>query len=470
MFSDSRMNVAAPTGARPFGRAVVVGGSIAGLLAARVLAEHFATVTVVERTEIADGRSFPKGAPQARHPHVLLIRGEQILESFLPGIGQELLAAGASKLNLGRDVGIRFPAGWLPHYETDLEAISTSRRLLDHAVFQRVAAYPNITFREHSDVMALCADESNREVIGVQIRNRQNGVIEDIPAEFVVDASGRSSKAPEWLSQLGFQPPAEQTVNAFPGYSTRIYEIPEGVEHSWRTLYIMPNPPHISRGAIILPMEGNLWHVCLIGMNGDYPPADEAGFVEFAHSLTSPTVFEAITAARPISPIWGYRRAENRLRHFDQMPDFLDGFVALGDAVYALNPVYGQGMTLAAIANQLLDANLRRWTQRSQAHQFAGLAETYQKQLKKALALPWQTATNEDMRWSDTEGKQTLDLGSRLIGRYFGFVLQAMPHSTRITDAFFRVQHMIAPPTLLLRPDIMAAVLKTTMVEQFANP
>ncbi len=447
-----------PTKNTRLNRAVVIGGSVAGLTAARVLSDHFDHVTVIERAAPVDGTDFPKGVPQARHPHALLVRGEKILDTLFPGFRQEMLDAGAPRINFGRDLALRSPEGWLPHYETEMEAIAPSRRLLDHVLYQRTIANPKVTFKAKSEVTSLCTDD--KRVIGVQIRHRQSGQIEDIPAELVVDASGRSSKAPQWLAQHDFAPPEEQTVNAFPGYATRMYKIPKAFSRSWKLLYIMPNPPHVTRGAIIGPVEGGLSHVCLIGMNRDYPPTDEAGFLEFARSLVSPEVYEVIANATPVSPIWGYRHAENRLRRFDRLERYLEGFVALGDAVYALNPVYGQGMTLAAIASQLLGECLSK---QGSGDQLSGLAETFQKRLSKELMMPWQTATNEDMRWPDTEGKQALDPASKLIGRYFNLVLKAMPHSVKLTNAFFHVQHMIAAPTLLMRPDMVAAVLMTNL-------
>lgn len=469
MMNESPSSFSTATNEAPFGRAVVIGGSIAGLMAARVLCDHFEKVTVIERSSLADGFDFPQGAPQARHPHILLIRGERILEELFPGFRQNLLDGGAKRINFGRDLEMRFPDGWLPHYETPMEATATSRRLLDHTVYRRVAGNRKVTFRPNSEVVSLCTDEGNRRVIGVQIHNRANGRVEEIPAELVVDAGGRSSKAPQWLSQRGYAPPEEQTVNAFPGYASRLYEIPETFAQKWKTLYIMPNPPHVTRGAIVIPMEGDLWHVSLIGMNRDYPPTDEDGFMEFARSLVSPAVYEALKTAKPVSPIWGYRRAANRLRRYDKLERYLEGFVALGDAVYALNPVYGQGMTLAAIAGQLLHRCLAEQAQQAAGDNFYGMAEKFQKQLKKELAIPWQTATNEDMRWPDTAGKQELGAASKLIGRYFKLVLKVMPHSVKVTDAFFHVQHMIAPPTVLMRPDIFVNVMKTNLFLRFSK-
>ncbi|MEM7799020.1 MAG: FAD-dependent monooxygenase [Chloroflexota bacterium] len=444
-----------------FRRAVVIGGSVAGLTAARALSNHFEQVTVIERGPFADGIDFPKGVPQSRHPHALLIRGEQILEDFFPGFRKSLISGGAQPLNFGRDFNIRMPDGWLPHYETDMEAIATSRRLLDHTLYQRLVFHPRISFRPYSEMKELCTDGINQAVVGVQIYNRESKEIDEIPAEFVVDASGRSSRAPEWLAQLGIQPPQEQTVNAFPGYSTRIYKAPAEQAEQAQTLYIMPNPPAVSRGAIVMPLEDGHLHVTLIGMNGDYPPTDDDGFLAFARSLVSPKVADLIQTAEPASPIWGYRNAANRLRRFDRLERYLEGFVVLGDAVYALNPVYGQGITLAAIGSQLLDELLAEHVSIKRQSAFEGLAETFQKRLAKTLKMPWQTATNEDMRWPNTEGKQALDPISKLLGGYFKMVLNAMPHSSKVTNAFYHVQHMIAPPTVLMRPGVVAEVLKT---------
>lgn len=469
MFRESFSTSSVASKQAPFGRAVVIGGSIAGMTAARVLSDHFAKVTIIERGEMADGLDFPKGVPQSRHPHIILIRGEQILEQHFPGIGQNLLDGGASRLNFGRDLKMRFPFGWLPNFETDLEATATSRRLLDYTVYRRTAQNPKISFITNSEVMSICTDDDNQRVIGVQIHNRADGRVQDVPAELVVDASGRSSKAPQWLDQLGFTPPAEQAVNAFPGYATRLYEIPENFNKKWKTMYIMPSPPEVTRGAIIIPMEGNLWHVTLIGMNRDNPPTDEAGFMEFARTLVSADVYEALQSAKPASPIWGYRNASNRLRRFDKMEKHLEGFVALGDAVYALNPVYGQGMTLAAIASTLLDECLIEQAELGISNDFAGMAEKFQKRLTKEMAIPWQNATNEDMRWPETEGKQELDVASKMIGSYFQMVLKAMPHNAKVTEKFFRVQHMISPPTIMMQPNILISVLKTNLALRFSK-
>lgn len=450
--------------------AIVIGGSIAGLTAARVLSNHFAHVTVIERDEMPDGNTFRKGTPQGRHAHIILQRGQMILEQLFPGLRAELLAAGAERMSVGTDLAFRLPTGWLPSFSSEMEIIGASRRLLDYAVYQRLAKETTITIRQNTDVLALCTDNARQHVTGLQVTDRENGRVEEISANLIVDASGRSSKAPEWLAQLGYQPPSELRVNAFPGYATCLYEKPSNFNKPWKAIYIMPSPPELSRGGVILPMEGGGWQVTLIGIGRDYPPTDEQGFLEFAHSLNSPDIYEAIKDAKPLTAPYGYRRAENRLRQFDQLPAYLEGFLAIGDAVYALNPVYGQGMTLASIASLLLDTCLTEHKAQHSQGDFDGLAASFQKRLGKELIAPWQQATNEDMRWPETEGKQNLSPVMRFMNNYLKQVMQAMPGSVKVTDAFYRVQHMIAPPTTLMRPDVILAVIKTNLTRRHAKP
>jgi flavin-dependent dehydrogenase len=234
-------------------------------------------------------------------------------------------------------------------------------------------------------------------------------------------------------------------------------------------MYIMPQPHEGTRGGVIMPLEGNQWHVSLAGMSGDYPPTDEEGFYEFARSLPSPRLYDAIKNAEPAGPIYGYRRAENRLRQYDQLPQYLEGFLLLGDSVFALNPVYGQGMTVAAISAMTLGEAITEQRRRAGDSDLTGLAQRYQQQLGKVLAMPWQTATNEDMRWPKTEGGHDLDLPTRLIQKYFSQVMRAAPHNPTVVDAFYRVQHMVTPPTLLLRPDMMARVFTTNLAVRFSK-
>ena len=205
----------------------------------------------------------------------------------------------------------------------------------------------------------------------------------------MVVADGRNSRLPDWLAALGYEPPQETVVNSFQGYASRLYRPPAGFEADWKALYIQQAPPADPRGGVVSPVEGGLWLVSLIGGDGDYPPTDEAGFLDFARSLRSPALYEAIAEAEPLTPIVGQRATENRLRHYDRLGRLPEGVVVVGDAVCAFNPVYGQGMTAAAIGAEVLD----RWLRGESSRRSPGRGRVFQHALAQATAAAWQLST-----------------------------------------------------------------------------
>jgi 2-polyprenyl-6-methoxyphenol hydroxylase-like FAD-dependent oxidoreductase len=421
-----------------------------------VLTDYCNHVTIVERDLAPSEKEFRKGVPQARHPHVLLKGGENVLEQQFPGLRAELLAQGAHPINMGSEVAWYMAGHWRTLYESALVNAACSRPLLEATVYRRLSAHPKISVRHQTDVVGLCADTSKTRITSVELRNRQTQQITTLEADLVVDASGRDSDAPQWLEALGYARPVETSVTAKPGYATRIYEMPAKPKESWKALYIQPSVPN-TRGGILTPMEGNRWHVTMIGMGGDYPPTTEEGYLEFARSLPSQRLYEAIKDAKPLTDVYGYRRGENRLRHYEKMPRYLEGFLVSGDAVFAFNPVYGQGMTTAALSSMALDQCLRE--QRNGA--VCGLAQRFQKQLMKVIAAPWQLATSEDMRWKADPNNAAPDFPTRMMQGYIGRMLQASMVNVNVAEAFFRVQQMIEPPTLLFNPSIVWQVLTT---------
>lgn len=456
--SSSTVTMQAPM----WDHAVVIGGSIAGMTTARVLADHFARVTIIERDRLPDGPEFRRGAPQARHAHILLVRGQMILEGLFPGMVEELLAGGAETVNAGNEWEFFLFDNWRrPQYESKLVLTGCSRALLEHVVRRHILKHPRIEIIQEHEVSGLCTDIIRTRATGVRIRSRVDAHApeQELSADLVVDASGRDSHAPQWLESLGFTPPTESVVNSFPGYATRIYQRPANFNESWKTMYVMPTPTGGSRGAVILPMEGNRWQVTLIGMGRDYPPIDEEGFMAFARSLPTPRFAEALQAATPLGEAYGYRRAENRLRHYDQMPRYLENFLVAGDAVYALNPVYGQGMTLAALGGETLASCIEH--QRHDKTTLIGLAKVFQKELGKMVAAPWQLATGEDRRWAATEGAGELDRMTKLVQSYMNRVLHALVYDQDVAETFFNVQHMVKSPATLFHPRIVWKVLRS---------
>jgi 2-polyprenyl-6-methoxyphenol hydroxylase-like FAD-dependent oxidoreductase len=252
-------------------------------------------------------------------------------------------------------------------------------------------------------------------------------------------------------------PPRETVVDAFPGYSSRIYQRPPAFNEPWQTMYVIPSPPDSPRGGVIIPMEGERWLVTLVGIGRDYPPVDPASYLEFARSLPGGRFYEALAQASPLTRPYGFRRTENRLRHYDKLPRYLDGFLVAGDGVCALNPIHAQGMTVAAMSSLALERCLR------EAASLTGLAHDFQRELGQMVAGPWQMATSTDHRWPTTKGAQkALDPLSRLHQTYFTWVLQAMLSNSTLAERFFQVQHMVAPVSSLFQPDIVSQVLKAT--------
>jgi len=448
------------------GHAIVIGGSIAGMLTARVLTNHFAQVTVIERDELPDGPAFRKGAPHARHAHGLLVRGQQIMEDLFPGMTEALWAQGAIPTNMGRDLTLYIGGARVKPFEADLEITGSSRPLLENAIYSRLRQIPQVRFLTGRDVTGLCTDEANRRVTGIRLQERsKHGQAEqELAADLVVDASGRGSKLPAWLEALGYQPPAETTVDSQTSYTTRVYRRPHNAL-PWKVLYNMPMAPDHSRGCILIPIEGDRMLVTLIGLNGDQPPTDEAGFLAYARSLPVPGFHDAIAAAEPLTEPYGYRRAANRLRHYEKLPRYLEGVLALGDSVYALNPVYGQGMTVAALGALTLDECLR--TQSADGR--AGLASRFQKQLAKVNAGPWQLATGQDLQWPCAAAGHKTDPVTRMVQRYFDRVLAAMVDNGEVAQAFAQVQNMLQPPTTLFHPRIVWQVLRAKSSAHSAN-
>jgi len=251
-------------------------------------------------------------------------------------------------------------------------------------------------------------DEAGRRVAGVRLRQRHAPGSTEIllAADLVVDASGRSSGASRWLESLGYETPGEETVNAFTGYASRIYRRPAEFAAGWKSLYIRPSVSESRRGGIMLPLEGNRWHVTLIGMAQDYPPTGEDAFLNFARSLPTQTLYNVIKDAEPLTNISGYRNTANCVRHYDRLPRYLEGLLVTGDAVYMLNPVYALGMTAAAMGSLALERSLKEQLRRNPSDDLSGLARRFQKRLSQVVDQLWQMATTEDLFWPGTEVKE----------------------------------------------------------------
>ena len=450
-------------------QAVVVGGSIAGLLAARALAEVCAQVTVVERDQYPQEPGFRAGTPQSRHVHVLLARGRQILEELFPGISAQLEERGAIGADMLNDIAFCQGADWLPRLPSTVWTLLCSRSLLEWQIKRMlIERWPNVRLLERHEVVGLVATPDRGRVTGVRLRQRPSATGDDDPdaasadtagdtlaADLVFDASGRHSKAPMWLRELGYDAPAEVRIDSHISYASRVYLLPDvSGGRSWRGMVVSWNPPRYLRGGVIWPREDGLWLVTLGGAGGQNPPTDEAGFVAFAESLPVPDFYEAIRDGKPLSHIYGYADMSNCRRHYERLKRVPEGFVALGDTFCAFDPVYGQGMSVAAMEADLLREMLRQQATRD-LHNFG---RRFHRALARQVALPWQMATAVDVRVPGAEGGTT-GLTTRLMQRYLDRVTRLLPTMEQAERAFIGAAHFVAPPRTLFAPAIVMRAL-----------
>jgi 2-polyprenyl-6-methoxyphenol hydroxylase-like FAD-dependent oxidoreductase len=437
--------------------AVVIGSSIAGLLAGRVLADHFDQVTIIERDALVDGPEARKGVPQGRHAHGLLDRGAQIMEGLFPGFFAELKADGALAMDMAATIRWYQYGTWKIKTHSGITVHIQSRPFLEWKLRRRVAALPNVRILDETDALHPLTTLDQSRITGVQIRRRgANPGEEALEADLVVDASGRGSRTPQWLTALGYGQVEENIIKIDVGYTSRIYRRPAHVPVD-QVVVIFPKPPAESRVGMILPMEGDRWMVSLSGWLHDYPPTDEAGFLEYARSLPVPDVYEAMKDAEPLTPIVAHKIPSNQRRRYERMVRFPEGLVVLGDALCSFNPIYGQGMTTAALDVMELDRCLREQRRGHAPGDIRGLAQHFHRRASKIIDVPWMLATGEDFRFPQISGPRPL--GQRLLHWYTARLHTVTGYDAGVLTQFLQVMHMLKSPLALFTPPMIWRVL-----------
>lgn len=427
---------------------VIIGGSIAGLLAARVLAAHAERVTMLERDTLPTTAAVRRGVPQARHAHALLGRGQQILEDLFPGLTQDLIAQGAAK---GHG---RFFSGGGYHcpIPDSPPGLFVSRPCLEHAVRTRVLVLPNVQMVEGCDAQGLLASEDRSRVTGVRTDETE------IPADLVVDASGRGSRLPAWLTALGYPAPDLERVTVDMGYSTRHYRREPDHLGGDLVVNIAPSPSN-TRACGMLAQEGERWIVTLAGYHGDHPPTDDAGYLDFARRLPVPDVYDLIRTATPLGDPVPYRFRANQRYHYETVTRFPDGLLVIGDAIASFTPIYGQGMTVAAQEAFALQECL--------AAGWHHLARRYFPRASAAVDVAWTITVGNDRRLT---GDGARDPKTRFLTWYLDRLQRAARHDARLALAFRRVGSLFDAPPSLLRPGIALRVLWGTLHEPTPAP
>ena len=428
--------------------AVVLGGSIAGLLAARVLAERFGTVVVVERDRLPDAAEPRRGVPQGRHIHGLLAGGQQAFEQLLPGLTQDLAADGVPVGDPLADLRLCLNGHRFRQAPSGLTLVSASREMLEHHLRRRVRALPNLTLTDRCDVVGLAA--TGRRITGVRVlpRGDHRGEEELVNADLVVDATGRGSRAPVWLSQLGFPRPEEEQLRVDLGYTTRRYHLPAETLDGDLGLLQAPTPAH-PRGAALARLEHGVWMLTLIGLRGDLPPTNPDGFDRFAASVGSAELQAVIRTAEPLDAPATFRFPASTRRHYEriQLPENL---WVVGDSLASFNPVYGQGMSVAALEAVALARQLSR-ERVPPSHLVMG-------ELAKIVDVPWQLAGAVDHAFVSPDKPPARR--DRLMAAYVDHVQAAAAHDPVVGRGFLRVSGLLDPPSALLRPRLIWRTLR----------
>ncbi|MGH7779907.1 MAG: FAD-dependent oxidoreductase [Candidatus Binataceae bacterium] len=442
---------------------LVIGAGIGGMCAARVLSGHFDRVTIIERDTLADEPMHRKGVPQSRHPHGLLDRGRRELNVLFPGLDDTLHARGGLDLDAGLDLATLQPEGWARRRNTGHQMLFASRLLIESVIRDRVKAIAKVKFLEATEVTGLTAAPAYpKRVTGVAARNLSDNSAGHIDADLVVDCSGRGSRAPAWLEQLGFAPAEREVVDADAGYSTCWYQAPPAGKRPsswwWKGIFLNPSAhptrPEDYYFALTLPIEGDRFLLTLASWGGRVLPADHESFATLCAKLRSPIVAEALAISKPISAIFHRRGMQNIWNHYERWSGPA-GFVSIADAVCAFNPVYAQGMTSASVCSQILGQAVAELDLSD-----PGFPAAFFKRQAEFVRQPWALSVARD--------RQALEQGAaksegEISGEMWERIMREGAGVPVIAEAIFDVINLNRPPESLLKDSAFVAAVTEIM-------
>ena len=432
-------------------RAIVVGAGLGGLSAARALSDYFDEVVILDRDVLPDSVIPRPGVPQGKQPHFLLKGGLKALENLFPGFANQLLRAGAEAIDPGFDMLNEIPGQetW-PRIELSWHTYSMSRPLLEGTLRRQVERIGNIKVRGGCRVLKVETEPDVHAATGIQCQ-LSDGSLETIKSDLILDASGNGTLTLEFLKATGRRPPAETRIGVNMRYAGALFERSH-ICDGYKAVYTLPDAPEQCRGGVILPAENNINQVVLIGRGKDIPPGDSNEFLSYARQLPTRTIYNAIKNAKRLTDIVPFFFPESRWRHFTQVPDFPRGLLPIGDAICRFNPVYSQGMTVAAQEAKMLSDLLRTLDGGS----LTGLAPAFLTKADTLIADPWAMSAIPDFIYPDTTGERTPDLQDRLnFQRALGRL--AVLHA-EVYQLLLEIRHVLKPLTLLDDPSIVTRV------------
>jgi 2-polyprenyl-6-methoxyphenol hydroxylase-like FAD-dependent oxidoreductase len=435
-------------------RAIVIGAGVSGLCAAQALVNHFEHVTVLERDELPSDATARPGAPQGKQAHGLLGGATKALEELFPGFARDLVKAGAVQINPGFEVLIEYPGlDPFPREEWSWLGYSLTRPLIELTMRRRLERQRNITLRGGCRAQEIVGTPDGKLVTGVRIEIADGG-LEIIPADLVIDASRHGALTLSFLKATGLHLPEETTIGVDIRYGTGLFALSRGALGDFKAVVTVPKAPEGVHYGYLLPVEKNCYQLLLVGRGDDAPPTDPDAFLNYARKLSTPTIYNAMRSAKPLSEIARYGFPESRWRHFGQLDRFPQGLLPTGDAICSLNPVYGQGITVAVQEANMLRRLLS--THVAQHNPLARLAQEFLAEAEALIEQPWAISAIPDFVYPQTRGQRPEDLEYRLKSQVaLARIATRDPHVYRLMT---EVRHLLRPLAVLNEPELARRV------------
>ena len=446
-------------------QAVVVGAGMAGLTAARSLANFFERIIVLENDPLPKEPRDRPGTPQCRHIHVLLAGGLKALSQLFPDFEENLSQAGAVPVRMGYDYRVERP-GYDPFPKRDLGILiySMTRPLLEFSVRKRLGEYSNIEVRERWLAQEFIPTPDHAAIAVVRCQN-SDGTTETLPADLVIDSSGHGRLTLALLQSIGLPAPEETLIGIDMGYATALFDIPESVPPDWMGVFTLPNYLRNNRGGFLLPVEGNRWILTLLGRYDDKPPADWDAFLMYTRQVRTPTIYNAIRHAKRSSEIVRFGFKASRWRHFERLEKFPRMLLPFGDTICRFNPMYGQGMSVAALEADVLTGLLA--VQSAQGNGLATLPSAFFAEAEKLIETPWSMAAIPDFIDSRTEGQRPADFEGTI--KFSAALLKLAAQDAAVHKLFIEVQNLLKPRSVFRNPELVERV-QAVMAERQVAP
>lgn len=422
--------------------AIVMGGSVAGLCAAAALADRFEKVTLLERDPEPTEVRPRKGTPQSWHAHLLLTSGQKALDDLCPGLLASLDERGAVGADAGKNFRWYMSGEWRPVFESGRHVRLQTRSLLETCLREKVAA-KNVELRFGAKVDAPIHRDG--QVVGVRLEDGS-----ELESELVVDTMGRGTKTPTWLEEWGYRRPPRQAVRVDLAYCSGLFEVREGLFPGVSAFLIGAQPPRLKRGAAAFKVEDGRWMITLFGYHGDHAPLEFEDFCEWAKTAACEEVHHLLDGATLHGKLRRFKYPQQLRSRYDKLRSFPGRYLVLGDAVCSFDPVFGQGMSVAAREAMILGELIDK--------QGVGVRHrSFQNAIARVIDDPWQMATTEAYNWPETTGWKPA--GAKLLQRFTARLHEKAAEDPELYDAFLDVVHLNERPASLFKPRVLRRVM-----------